>query len=123
MRNEEDVFRVYPCSSVVMKENQMAELTDVRLCRKCSIVTTDNTCPLCDAKTIVHPERKCKKYYCCDCADQFPRKEIVVRTWHDGPYCQCDDGMLITVCRPCAAKEAAEYDCPSEQETARESRQ
>lgn len=45
----------------------MCEIEDARLCRDCSIVTDRERCPLCDTRTVKHPERKHIK----DVADLF----------------------------------------------------
>lgn len=88
----------------------MCEISEARLCRECSLVTTDPECPLCGVRTVRHPEgkRPRKVQYCCQCTDEFNLSDVVVRTWNDDPYDQVDDGMLITVCRTCEAELKAE---------------
>lgn len=79
------------------------EIKDARLCRNCSVVTVDQQCDLCAKRTVPHPESASpdQVQYCCDCGGEFTADDVIVRTFKDDPYCQCEDGMLITVCRKC----------------------
>ncbi len=84
------------------------ECSEARICTECNIVVSDLNCPLCDHATIQHPERN-DDSYCCECAGPFTNRDLVVLSWKDDPYMQCDDGMLITICRPCETKRELEY--------------
>jgi len=79
------------------------EIKDARLCRKCSVVTAEKECDLCGKRTMPHPESASPDaaQYCLDCGEEFTAAEVIVRTFRDDPYCQCEDGELITVCREC----------------------
>ena len=88
------------------------ELSEARICRdpECCIVTAAEACPLCGAWTKKHPELKSlrDREFCGECGEDFDPSELVVSTWEDDPYSQCEDGMLITVCRSCDEAERRE---------------
>jgi len=89
----------------------MSKMKDCRLCQECSLVTVAAVCPLCDAKTIKHPEANngaCTRY-CGDCAEEFPLSGVVVVTWDDDPFSQIDDGSLLTICRECSDEREEEF--------------
>jgi len=96
------------------------EIKDARLCRKCDVVTADQHCDLCGKRTAPHPESGSPDsvQYCIDCGEEFTAAEVIVRTFKDDPYCQCEDGDLITVCRKCEAFRIEEVgDVPSASES------
>lgn len=74
-------------------------------------MTEQPRCPLCDAKTVKHPElRRLRAIeYCCECVYGFDPAALVVSTWHDDPYEQMEDGDLVTICRACDKARAEEY--------------
>lgn len=96
------------------------KIDNAKLCQECCLVTVDDECDLCEAATIRHPEADeiDRQQYCIDCAEEISRDQAIVRTWKDDPYEQCDDGMLITVCRRCEDIRQAELwsDDPDERE-------
>ena len=90
----------------------VSAVTDARICHHCKLVTVDQSCDLCGRKTRVHREAKKPEpvQYCVDCGGEFTPSEVVVLTFRDDPYLQCEDGMLITICQPCGQKRREESD-------------
>jgi len=81
-----------------------------RLCEECTnLVTTDTTCPLCNAPTVEHPERGEKERYCSKCGEgPFPLEIMHLITWNEDPYMQLEDGDLICECPKCKAEQDQE---------------
>jgi len=78
-------------------------IENARLCRSCDLVTADAKCDLCEKRTVPHPESASpdQAQYCVACGEECTAAEVIVRTFKDDPYCQLEDGGLITVCLTC----------------------
>ena len=81
--------------------------TAARICVDCdNLVSSAETCPLCNSATDPHPDSRDEYFYCMECGDQSPASECQVATYEDDPYLQDDEGDLWTVCPKCIKKEA-----------------
>jgi Zn finger protein HypA/HybF involved in hydrogenase expression len=80
--------------------------TAARICEDCTnLVTTDETCPLCDVPTKPHPEAEEAYGYCQGCAKgPFHLGTMHLVTWNEDPYVQTEDGDLYYLCPKCHAE-------------------
>lgn len=83
-----------------------------RICRSCTnLVTTDETCPLCNKPTKPHPQRNQKDHYCVGCAKgPFTADLVHLVTWNADPYSQTDDGDLNCLCGSCRVEQGEEVE-------------
>ncbi len=85
-------------------------IASARICRDCTnLVTTDETCPLCNKSTEPHPDREKKEDWCAECAGGlFQTSAMHLITWNEDATMQIEDGDLMMICDDCRDEKEGE---------------